>query len=341
MTKILIDTCIWLDLAKTVKGEEILTLLERFIEEDKATLILPEIIIQEFNRNKDRIVADAGRSLSGQFSKVKDMIKLHAGPDEKDNLLAQLENINYKIPSLGESAFESIKRIEILFKKSEKIQMSDDIKLRSVQRAIDKKAPFHLAKNSIGDSLIIESYADYKFKNVSQEFRLMFVTYNKNDFSIKDGNQKKPHKDLVSLFDSPKSQYFIDLPEALNSIDPDLIEELEFEKEWDWEPRTFSELLEMENELEQKIWYNRHQNRAYHIKVGNTKLVDKKDFDGNYSNDVILKHIWQGALKSAKKVEKKYGKKNLSWDDFEWGMLNGKLSTLRWVMGDEWDNLDT
>ena len=27
--------------------------------------------------------------------------------------------------------------------------------------------------------------------------------------------------------------------------------------------------------------------------------------------------------------------------DFEWGMVNGKLSAIRWMLGDEWDMLDT
>jgi len=41
-------------------------------------------------------------------------------------------------------------------------------------------------------------------------------------------------------------------------------------------------------------------------------------------------------------VRKRYGDDQVGpWDDFEWGMVHGKLSTLRWVLGDEWDFLDT
>ena len=52
--------------------------------------------------------------------------------------------------------------------------------------------------------------------------------------------------------------------------------------------------------------------------------------------------IWKGTLNSAQKVIDKYGEENLGpYSDFEWGMLNGNLSALRWVLGDEWDMLDT
>ena len=52
--------------------------------------------------------------------------------------------------------------------------------------------------------------------------------------------------------------------------------------------------------------------------------------------------IWKGAIKAAKRVENKYGTKNLGpYSDFDWGMINGKLSAIRWILGEEWDMLDT
>ncbi len=60
--------------------------------------------------------------------------------------------------------------------------------------------------------------------------------------------------------------------------------------------------------------------------------------------DVAKNHldILYGMLAAELEVEKKYGKDNLGpYSDFDWGMINGKLSALRWVMGDDWDFLDT
>lgn len=43
-----------------------------------------------------------------------------------------------------------------------------------------------------------------------------------------------------------------------------------------------------------------------------------------------------------KKAEEEVGITELGpWSDFEWGMVNGKLSAIRWGLGDEWDMLDT
>ncbi|WPU91716.1 PIN domain-containing protein [Mucilaginibacter sabulilitoris] len=177
MVKLLIDTCVWLDIAKTSKGESTLNLLANFIEQGEVSLILPEIFYAEFDRNKERVVADAGKSLSSQFKKVKEMVAEHGDQESKGSILAQLNDIDKKIPTMSDNAFNTIVRMEEVTKNAEIISVSDEIKLRATQRAIDKIAPFHLSKNSIGDALIIECYNEYKIQNLAQEFGLMFITH--------------------------------------------------------------------------------------------------------------------------------------------------------------------
>jgi hypothetical protein len=87
--------------------------------------------------------------------------------------------------------------------------------------------------------------------------------------------------------------------------------------------RSDDAILKAEREFFDKVWYNRHY--CYDL----SKLTPKQ------------RKNWEVGDKAAKKIERRYGKKNLLYSDFEWGMVNGKLSALRWVMGDEWDMLDT
>ena len=79
------------------------------------------------------------------------------------------------------------------------------------------------------------------------------------------------------------------------------------------------------------------------IEEGKIKVVDKETYPRSLgAQETIQKDVLKGALKAARNVERRYGKGNLGpWDNFEWGMINGKLSALRWILGDEWDMLDT
>jgi hypothetical protein len=94
--------------------------------------------------------------------------------------------------------------------------------------------------------------------------------------------------------------------------------------------RNDQSIIEAASEFEERIWYDR-------------KLVlQRRIANGEESID---REIEKGMLKAMRRTERKYGgkKKLMQYyqDDFGWGMMCGKLSALRWVLGDDWDNLDT
>ncbi|NJM10095.1 MAG: DUF4935 domain-containing protein [Bdellovibrionaceae bacterium] len=212
----------WLDLAKDHRQEPLLEVLEELIYQGRASLLLPRTIVTEFSRNKARIIEESGRSLSGALKRAKEIVGAHGRGQGKRRALAQLDEVDHRLPQLGEAAIKSIGRIEKLFARSVCIEVSDAVLVRAAQRAVERKAPFHRQRNGIDDAIIIETYSDFVNDKSSKGVRFGFVTHNIKDFSHPSKDNRFPHPDLAVLFSRIKSLYLISLAEALNRIEPAL-----------------------------------------------------------------------------------------------------------------------
>jgi hypothetical protein len=345
MFHVLIDTSVWLDLAEDQKQTPLLSVVEELISDGLMKLIMPSIVISEFRKNRNRVAKSSAKSLSTHFQLVKDAIRKTDGDTKRKELvLSHLSDVDHRIPILGGAAEGTLERIDKILATATIVEASDAVKLRAADRALHRKAPCHHEnKNSMADAVLIETYFECVRAAPSRQ-RFAFVSHNKHDFSLMNGNQKLPHADLAASFSRIKSMYFINLSECLRRIDPMRVTYAMWEQEWMESPRTLTEMLKAMDRLTTQVWYNRHKNLAWSIAKGKHKIVSRAEWDNTKLNGQThtVEDIWKGALRAAKKAERKLGKGNFGpWTDFEWGMINGKLSALRWMLGDDWDQLDT
>jgi hypothetical protein len=70
MFHILVDSCVWLDLAKDPEQQALLAVLEELVKRKEVNLIVPRIILNEIARNKQRVVKESGQSLSSAFKRA-------------------------------------------------------------------------------------------------------------------------------------------------------------------------------------------------------------------------------------------------------------------------------
>jgi hypothetical protein len=109
----------------------------------------------------------------------------------------------------------------------------------------------------------------------------------------------------------------------------DHYQELLDESDFREDPRRLDEIVEAESELFDRIWYNRSLSHDYQL--------------GETGDAVERQRHADIAGPGRRRVEARFGGRDKlgPYTDFGWGMLNGKLSALRWVLGSEWDFLDT
>jgi hypothetical protein len=275
--ELLVDTCVWLGIAEDHRQQPLLAALEELIKAGEISLIIPQVVKDEFARNKERIATESGRSLSSVIKRVKGAVDKFGEPKGRKAILAQLDDIDHRIITLGSTVNGSIERIEELLNAGVAVPNSDAVKLRAAERAIEKRAPFHRQRNGIDDAILIEIYSDSVATAKNGKSRFAFVTHNTKDFSEPAGDNRKPHPDIAALF-GERSEYSISLGDVLKDTAPDLLEDAKFELEWVEEPHRLSEIVDAIDDLFDKVWYNRHLGLRVDVEEGRTKVVEKMDF---------------------------------------------------------------
>jgi hypothetical protein len=162
--------------------------------------------------------------------------------------------------------------------------------------------------------------------------RYCFVTSNHADFSVPNGDHRQPHSDIAALFSSSNSCYVYSNAD-LNGVLIDYfggeylqeVEEVELAFKG---PRGLFEIFEAQHEYVAKIQYARALLRAQQAEHEGQELK-------GVLNDFELADWHQ-------ELEDFYSPEGLDQQsDWEQGFIHGKLSALRWVLGEEWDFLDT
>jgi len=337
---LLLDTCVWLDLAKDSSGNYLIRALRELMEYPVIKIIVPTIIKNEFLRNKKRAIDIGRQKLSQDIRRIKKIIELYSGNEKKSDIISGLDDVNHKLSIMTDVVSGLTTEIEKIILNADEIEITKDIKIKAAERAILKKAPFHKNKNSFADAVIVETFFDQQLSDETKKY--YFITHNTKDFSSVSDNRVY-HEDFSEFFSSENVFYSTNLTETINSISPELLYDFYVvDHEWHGESssRGLYEIIEEINALTDKVWYNRHCEAAQAIEDGSLKVIPQKEHN-NYEAGTVRDDIWKGALKAAIDVEQRYPDTLGPWTDFEWGVLNGKLSALRWVLGDDWDMLDT
>lgn len=145
------------DLAKNYREQPVIGALEDLIKARVIELVVPKIVLDEFERNKARVIEAAQRSLQSHVRLVREAVNRFADDAYKAETLKALNEVDYKIGIKVEAVNDSIDRIENLLKAAPVLAIADIIKQRVTERALSKKAPYHREKNSVADASSLNS----------------------------------------------------------------------------------------------------------------------------------------------------------------------------------------
>jgi hypothetical protein len=204
---------------------ELLRSLKMLKDKKQVQVIVNDIIIAEWNRNKEHCK-----------SKIK---KLEQKLANKENAFKEIEkytkaDTNQLQEEFIEGIKEDIRKNEqhiqnvekFIFNDCIRVEISQATKLKIFDLSINNQPPFHNNKNNVGDAAILLSAVEY-LKGMQHYFgyQAFFISNNIGEYT--DGkNLKQFHPQLTDLLSGINIQFERVLPSALN-ISKQIITEME------------------------------------------------------------------------------------------------------------------
>lgn len=338
MIKVLVDTCVWIDLLDDYRMRPRLKAFIHLVRQGEMDLILPQLVVDEFQRNKYNTLKAISGGFANQINTTGKLARKFMRTPPSMDVARHLEDLSEQMKREGEAAAREIGEVEQFFKSVPLLQTTDDARIRASRRAERKLAPFHNTRNSMADALILEVFREAMEADPDPDNLFVFVTSNHTDFSQPEGDRRTHHTDLTEFFPAPRARYATDLSSILAPFGQDLVDRYT-PAEFD-EPRRKTEVMDMIDRLEDIHRY--HEIRAREALVEAGRLVVVEDDPRGRRNRLPVGQIRRSAVERHRRqlatLEAKLDdddKREL--DEYERGELAGRMAALEWLLGEEWD----
>jgi hypothetical protein len=216
---LLVDTCVWIDIAVDTRLTPLLDVLDRLCLAKAIQLIAPAVVLEELERNTSTVQQKTRKAYETLIRDALDMEHVLATDVDREDLRRSLARVSSALPTFQGVLNSRLRRIRGMLTRTDVLaqESTDDMMLSAFQRGLAKKAPFIRGKNSCSDSLILEHF-DLCARALGAEDRCVLITSNKQDFSSA-ADHRLPHPDIADLFDGAQRMYCINLAEYLRGID--------------------------------------------------------------------------------------------------------------------------
>jgi len=258
-----LDTNIWIYLANSYNPKnknyedglhfKLVESLIKLIDSGDFILLTNDIIIEEWNRNKEaakKLIEKHKKTVEGNEGSIKN-IKKQLEHEDKIKLNDIFQKYTDSIQKIIQDNERHIQEVEeLLVNKSLKIEIPNEVKIIAADRAIKKMAPFKGDKsNSMADAIILLSSIEYlkKIRDKlwkEEEFfpsypESIFVTNNKGDFA-NPSNENEVHIELKPLLEKVEMKYEMNIGKVINKAHVDLI--------------AYEEIKQIEKDLDEEYW---------------------------------------------------------------------------------------